>query len=184
MKSKSCSRSIVSVIEPTLTSHRSFHDPAVMTAHFCAWSSGLTPKRFAISVATSTSNPFQVLVCTSYHDCGLYFGSVAIRRVPLLQSEARASVPLVSTVAHTPVPPDGLLPPVLPPVLPELDALSLLAHAAPTRANTVSSSTNERRRILRTVPPSGGDPKGPLLSVELYEGDSRRAMQPAGRNRS
>src|SRR5207342_2641686 len=116
-----------------LTSQRSFHDPAVMTAHFWAWSSGLTPRRFAISVATSTSNPFQVLVCTSYHDCGLYFGSVAIRSVPLLQSEARASVPLVSTVAHTPLPPDAPVPPVLPPVLPPLDALSSLAQAAPTR---------------------------------------------------
>src|SRR6185295_15351818 len=117
-----------------------------MTAHFWAWSSGLTPRRFAISVATSTSNPFQVLVCTSYHDCGLYFGSVAIRSVPLLQREARASVPLVSTVAHTV---SSEVPPVLPvlpvlPVFPPSDELSSLAHAAPTSAKTVSSSANER----------------------------------------
>src|SRR5215211_3926987 len=92
---------MVSVIEPTLTSHRSFHEPAVITPHFCGWSSGSTPSRLAISVATSTSKPFHSPDCTSYHDCGLYFGSVATRSVPLSHTLASASPAEVSALAHT-----------------------------------------------------------------------------------
>src|SRR5215210_8170375 len=94
---------MVSVIEPTLTSHRSFQDPAVITPHFCAWRSAATPRRFAISFATSTSNPFQVWSLTSNHDCGLYFGSVATRSVPLEHTFANASPADLSLEAHTPL---------------------------------------------------------------------------------
>ena len=106
MKSNSFSRSIVSVIDPTLRSQRSFHDPAVMTSHFWFWMSMFTPNRFAISCATWTSNPFHWPVCTLYQEAGLYFASVATRIVPALHTAASASVPFVSTVAHTPPPVD------------------------------------------------------------------------------
>ena len=83
-------RSTVSVIDPTLMSHRSFHDPAVTMSHSWCWMSASTPSRFAISCATSTSKPFHSLVFTSYHDCGLYFWSVATRMHPVPPGCARA----------------------------------------------------------------------------------------------
>jgi hypothetical protein len=73
VKSKSFSRGTVSVIEPTLTSQRSFQEPAVMTSQSWWLISAVTPRREAISRATSTSKPFHSPLFVSYHDCGLYF---------------------------------------------------------------------------------------------------------------
>ena len=106
----------------------------------------MTPSRLAISLATSTSKPFQVLVCTSYHDCGLYFGSVATRSVPLEQTSASASPVVVSAEAHTPVP--------LPPDGAAADVVEVsLEHAAPIMARTArpARATRGRNLIMRSL---------------------------------
>src|SRR5437870_2049847 len=131
---------------PTLTSHRLFHEPAVMTSQSWWLMSALTPSRVAISFATSTSKPFHWLSLTSYQDWGLYFWSVATRIAPALQIAASASVPLVSTDAQTPAPVDPEPVPLAAPVV------ELLAHAAPTSAKIATTATrwnrNFRIRVL------------------------------------
>src|SRR5215212_5177995 len=107
--------------------------------------SGETPRRLAISLATSTSKPFHVPVCTSYHDCGLYFGSVAIRKLPVWQTCASASPADVSTPAHTPVPAETLDPPA------EVVELSLL-QATPMVARTATVATATRVRKIDIDP--------------------------------
>src|SRR5436190_1574120 len=62
-----------------------------------------TPRRVAISRATSTSNPFQVAVLPSYHERGLLRQFVATRTAADLQMFASASVPERSTEEQIPV---------------------------------------------------------------------------------
>ena len=57
MKSSTCWRSLVGVIEPTLMSQRPFQLPAVMTSQDGVSQAMSTPRRLAISVATSMSKP-------------------------------------------------------------------------------------------------------------------------------
>src|SRR5262245_1385548 len=139
-----------------------------MTPHFCAWRSGCTPSRCAISVATSTSNPSQVCVWTLNDDCGAYFASVAIRSLPLEQTFASASVPDVSIEAHSPL--------EAPPV-PCADVVLLLAHAAPIIARTASPART-RVRAFRI------DPSFTRSAVQtLVRADSTPAVRPGQRGR-
>src|SRR5436190_22466213 len=138
---------------PTLTSHRLFHEPAVMTSQSWFWSCALTPSRVAISFATSTSKPFHWLSFTSNQDCGLYFWSVATRIWPLLQMAARASVPVVSTDEQTPVPAD--------PVAALVD--ELLAHAAAISAKIATRAARWNRNFsIRVLLPRDAEASFPL----------------------
>src|SRR5437870_12564949 len=117
----------------------------------------LTPNRLAISFATSTSKPFHCPVCTLYQDAGLYFGSVAMRIVPVLQMLASASVPAVSTEAHRPVPVD--------PVPVPLAALvgEPLEHAPATSAKAAASATRWNRNFsIRVLLPKDAEASSPL----------------------
>src|SRR5262245_26220823 len=115
--------------------------------------SAATPSRFAISLATSTSNPFHSAFLTSYQDCGLYFWSVATRISPLLQRAANASDPFVSTPAHTPVPPVAdLLPAAV--VVP-------LEHAAAIIAKTAMRAPRPWNRYFRMHALLPGDAAAP-----------------------
>ena len=69
MKSSTFSRSEVIVIDPTLTSQRPPQPPAVMIAQSGVSNSTFTPRRLAISVATSMSKPSKV-PSGFWTDCG------------------------------------------------------------------------------------------------------------------
>src|SRR6266550_3355249 len=142
---------------PTLTSHRLFHEPAVMTSQSWWLMSAVTPSRVAISFATSTSNPFHWLSLTSNQDCGLYFWSVATRIAPVLQIVARASAPLVSTDAQAPVPVDAELVPL--PALVE----ELLEQAAATSAKIATKAARWNRNFsMRVLLPRDAEAFSPL----------------------
>src|SRR5436190_6056814 len=119
-------------------SQRPFQLPAVMTSHDGVCQAILTPSRFAISVATSMSNPTYLPVLASYDDCGGYFGSVDTVTVPLLQISASRS-PEAEVVAQTVSPPALLVDP------PAFDELSdALPHAASGRASRLASANRTR----------------------------------------
>ena len=158
MKEKIEERSFVTVIEPTFMSHRSFHDPAVTRSHSWWAISAVTPSRVATSWATSTSKPFHSPDLVSYQDCGLYFWSVATRMTPSAWMRASRSCSAAGLSDEVPVAPE-------PP--PAGSGSSL--HAAATRANTVSSSANERSFEVAHHASFRGEPeRAPLLSVRNY----------------
>src|SRR5690348_8182036 len=101
-------------MEPTERSHRPCQLPEMMESQAGVAHCTFTPSRLAISVATSMSKPFQVLVFESNDDCGGYLGSVETFSTPVLwMCDSRSLPPL------------------------ELDLL----HPAATIASTVTAST-------------------------------------------
>ena len=104
----------------------------------------------------------------------MYFGSVAIRSVPLSHTCASASPADVSAVAHTPSAP-GPVDPVSP-----LAVLLLLSslQAAATSVRLATSTKSDRNVILRMLPPSGGERGRPSR-----RGDYRRVGTAGQRNR-
>src|SRR5262249_21778235 len=127
--------SLVGVIEPTLMSQRPFQLPAVIAFQFGVCQSMPTPRRLAISVATSMSNPTYSPVFSSNDDCGGYFGSVDTVMVPLSQMAASRS-PDASVLPQTPLASDD-------PPEPD-EPVSALPHAASGRARSAASTTRPR----------------------------------------
>ena len=70
MKFRTSCRSLMGVIEPTLMSQRSFQLPAVRTSQSGVSHAMSTPRRSAISVATSMSKPSYSPVSAFSSDCG------------------------------------------------------------------------------------------------------------------
>ena len=96
MKLRTSCRSLTGVIEPTLMSQRSFQLPAVRTSQSGVSHATFTPRRSAISVATSMSKPSYVPVSGFSSDWGGYAGSVDTRISPFVQISASRSPALVS----------------------------------------------------------------------------------------
>ncbi len=145
MKSSTSVRSCVTVIEPTLMSQRLCQLPAVIASHFGVSHSTVTPRRFAISVATSMSKPSYSPVSAFNDDWGGYAGSVETLIAPCSQMLASRS-PVVVFSAQTPLPADPVVPPVDPPSPPPS---SPPPQAAAISASTPTIATKPRVRNFR-----------------------------------
>src|SRR4051812_18792415 len=125
-------------MEPTVVSHRPFQLPAVITSHAGVSHATSTPRRLAISVATSMSKPSYLPVCSFSEDWGGYAGSVDTVSLPASQTSLRRSV---VSPAHAPSPVAAAGGAQLPPSLAEPSLSAPQAEGTGTITGTPAPET-------------------------------------------